>query len=134
MSHCYRPPFPSPQVELDCYDHDQLTLGTTLKPGQGPVVMHGGTLTAPTLLSLCLAEVKKSAFVATEYPVIISLANHCGLEGQAEIAGMLADTFGRELYVPPVAPEQLEVFPSPEALKRKIVLRDRTVRTATRGA
>lgn len=115
------------QVEIDCYDHDQLTLGTTLKPGQGPVVMHGGTLTAPTLLSACLAEIRKSAFVASEYPVIISLANHCSPEGQAEIAEMLEATFGRELYIPPTVPENLTAFPSPEQLKRKVVLRDRTL-------
>ena len=44
------------------------------------------TLTTPVKLSKCLISIKKYAFVASEYPVIITLEDHLTPDLQAKVA------------------------------------------------
>ncbi|MCI67626.1 phosphoinositide phospholipase C, partial [Trifolium medium] len=39
-------------------------------------VLHGRTLTTPVALIKCLTSIKQYAFVASEYPVVITLEDH----------------------------------------------------------
>lgn len=83
-------------------------------------VLHGRTLTTPVPLIKCLKSIKEHAFVKSPYPVIITLEDHLTPELQAKVAEMVIQIFGEMLYYPESG--CLEEFPSPEALKHRIIL------------
>ncbi|KAL1348289.1 hypothetical protein HN51_024268 [Arachis hypogaea] len=83
-------------------------------------VLHGRTLTTPVELIRCLNSIKEHAFVASEYPVVITLEDHLTPDLQAKVAEMVAQTFGEILFSP--GSEALKEFPSPESLKRRIII------------
>ncbi|OQU92774.1 hypothetical protein SORBI_3001G408001 [Sorghum bicolor] len=83
-------------------------------------VLHGRTLTAPVSLIKCLRSIKEYAFVASPYPVIITLEDHLTPDLQAKVAKMVLEVFGDILYYP--ESKHLQEFPSPEALKGRVML------------
>ncbi|KAK4385334.1 Phosphoinositide phospholipase C 2 [Sesamum angolense] len=83
-------------------------------------VLHGRTLTTPVQLIKCLKSIKDHAFVASEYPVVITLEDHLTPDLQAKVAEMITQTFGDILFSP--GSECLREFPSPESLKRRIII------------
>ncbi|XP_073297641.1 phosphoinositide phospholipase C 2-like [Primulina huaijiensis] len=83
-------------------------------------VLHGRTLTTPVQLIKCLRSIKEHAFTASEYPVIITLEDHLTTDLQAKVAEMITQTFGDMLFSP--GPESLREFPSPESLKKRVIL------------
>ncbi|XP_062155489.1 phosphoinositide phospholipase C 2-like [Alnus glutinosa] len=83
-------------------------------------VLHGGTLTTPVELIKCLKSIKEHAFTASEYPVVITLEDHLTPDLQAKVAEMLTQTFGDILFSP--SEEYLKEFPSPEFLKKRIII------------
>ncbi|KAL3521211.1 hypothetical protein ACH5RR_019360 [Cinchona calisaya] len=83
-------------------------------------VLHGRTLTTPVTLHKCLRSIKEHAFVKSPYPVIITLEDHLTPDLQAKVAEMVIQIFGEMLYFPESG--HLEEFPSPEALKHRIIL------------
>lgn len=83
-------------------------------------VLHGGTLTTPVELLKCLKSIKEHAFTASEYPVVITLEDHLTPDLQAKVAVMLTQTFGDVLFSP--GEEYLKEFPSPEFLKKRIII------------
>uniref|UniRef100_A0A7N0THH3 Phosphoinositide phospholipase C n=1 Tax=Kalanchoe fedtschenkoi TaxID=63787 RepID=A0A7N0THH3_KALFE len=83
-------------------------------------VLHGRTLTSPVELIKCLRSIKDHAFTASEYPVVVTLEDHLTPDLQAKVAEMVTKTFGDLLYAP--GSECLKEFPSPESLKRRIII------------
>ncbi|KAJ4828028.1 hypothetical protein Tsubulata_035107 [Turnera subulata] len=83
-------------------------------------VLHGRTLTTPVELLKCLRSIKEYAFVASEYPVVITLEDHLTPDLQAKVAEMVTQTFGEILFTP--GSESLKEFPSPESLKKRIII------------
>ncbi|XP_020225372.1 phosphoinositide phospholipase C 2 [Cajanus cajan] len=83
-------------------------------------VLHGRTLTSPVALIKCLRSIKQHAFDASEYPVVITLEDHLTPDLQAKVAEMITQTFGDMLFCP--SSESLKEFPSPESLKRRIII------------
>ncbi|KAL1819097.1 hypothetical protein ACET3Z_013966 [Daucus carota] len=83
-------------------------------------VVHGGTLTNPVELIKCLRSIKQHAFATSEYPVILTLEDHLTPVLQAKVAKMVTETFGDMLFIS--GSESLAEFPSPELLKRKIII------------
>ncbi|KHN34717.1 phosphoinositide-specific phospholipase C P25 [Glycine max] len=83
-------------------------------------VLHGRTLTSPVALIKCLRSIKQHAFVASEYPVVITLEDHLTPDLQAKVAEMITQTFGDILFAP--TSESLKEFPSPESLKGRIII------------
>ncbi|XP_051181803.1 phosphoinositide phospholipase C 2 [Lolium perenne] len=83
-------------------------------------ILHGRTLTAPVSLLKCLTSIKEYAFVASPYPVIITLEDHLTSDLQAKVAKMVLEVFGDILYYP--ESKHLQEFPSPEALKGRVLL------------
>ncbi|KAJ1380744.1 PLC-like phosphodiesterase, TIM beta/alpha-barrel domain superfamily [Sesbania bispinosa] len=83
-------------------------------------VLHGRTLTTPVALIKCLKSIKEHAFVASEYPVVITLEDHLTPDLQAKVAEMVTQTFGDILFCP--TSESIKEFPSPESLKRRIII------------
>ncbi|CAN1811497.1 Phosphoinositide phospholipase C 2 [Linum perenne] len=83
-------------------------------------VLHGRTLTTPVELIRCLRSIKEHAFTASDYPVVITLEDHLTPDLQAKVAEMVTQTFGDILFMP--GSECLKEFPSPESLKRRIII------------
>ncbi|XP_061376611.1 phosphoinositide phospholipase C 2-like isoform X2 [Gastrolobium bilobum] len=83
-------------------------------------VLHGRTLTSPVALIKCLRSIKEYAFVASEYPVVITLEDHLTPDLQAKVAEMITQTFGDILFCP--SSESLKEFPSPKSLKKRIII------------
>ncbi|KAH8091958.1 phosphatidylinositol phospholipase C [Aureococcus anophagefferens] len=106
-------------VELDCYDV------SAYKYAKGKfeatvVVTHGGTLTSKCKFKHMIAAIRDNAFVTTDYPVIVTLENHCKEEGQKLIAKTLHTILGSKLDVPVDGAKV-----GPEQLRGRIVIRDK---------
>eukprot|EP00049_Salpingoeca_infusionum_P011529 m.200566 g.200566 ORF g.200566 m.200566 type:complete len:1108 (+) comp14961_c0_seq1:248-3571(+) len=100
-------------VELDCWDGDESF-------DHQPIVFHGHTLTSKILLRDALEACAEYAFVASEYPFILSIENHLSVEQQRIMARDIIEIFGDKLYV--VDPAVAEL-PSPEELKNKVLVK-----------
>ncbi|KAG7263448.1 hypothetical protein CRUP_005315, partial [Coryphaenoides rupestris] len=95
-------------VEIDCWDG-----------GDGePVVYHGHTLTSKILFRDVIATISQYAFKASEYPLILSLENHCGVEQQRVMAQHLELILGNTLLRAPLDGQLPQMLPSPQAAKK----------------
>ncbi|XP_010032979.2 phosphoinositide phospholipase C 2 [Eucalyptus grandis] len=83
-------------------------------------VSHGNTLTSPVDLNRCLSATRDYAFIASEFPVVITFEDHLTPRLQAKVAKMVTKTFESKLHQP--GTDQLAEFPSPESLKKKILI------------
>ena len=99
-------------VEVDCWDGDD---------GR-PVVNHGRTFTKKVFFADVITAIGKYAFLASPYPVIISLEVHCGLEQQVKMAEILREVLGDHLITEPLMPDSM-ILPSPKELKHKILIK-----------
>jgi len=97
-------------VEIDCWDG----------PDGRPVVMHGRTLTKSVPFQDCISVIQKYAFVASPYPLILSLEVHCNAEQQQIMVDIMIKEFGERLIREPYMTNVLSL-PSPEDLKYKIL-------------
>ncbi|CAF3886376.1 unnamed protein product, partial [Rotaria sp. Silwood1] len=100
-------------VEMDCYDGDD---------GQ-PIVTHGFTFVKPCLFESIIRLIKPNLFKASPYPVILSIENHCTSTQQKEIARILKQILGDLLITVPTTAQTSSALPSPEDLKRKVLIR-----------
>ncbi|KAL6533123.1 1-phosphatidylinositol phosphodiesterase [Orobanche minor] len=82
-------------------------------------VLHGRTLTTPVELIRCLKSIREHAFIASDYPVVITLEDHLTHDLQAKVAEMITRTFGDMLFRPAA---DLIDFPSPESLKKRVII------------
>lgn len=97
-------------VEIDCWDG----------PEGRPVVFHGRTMTKSVPFQDCISVIQKYAFVASPYPLIISLEVHCNAEQQQIMVDIMIKEFGERLIREPYMTNFL-TLPSPEDLKYKIL-------------
>lgn len=89
-----------------------------------PVIYHGKTWTTKVPLRDICQAIARYAFVASPYPIIISAEVHCSLPQQSLIASVMCDVFGDALIRAPVEGRpKIEVLPSPEDLKGKVLLK-----------
>ncbi|NXY42276.1 PLCH1 phosphodiesterase, partial [Ceuthmochares aereus] len=100
-------------IEVDCWDG----------PDGEPVVHHGYTLTSKILFRDVAETVNKYAFIKNEFPVILSIENHCSIQQQKKIAQYLKDIFGDKLDLSSVTTEDSRQLPSPQELKGKILVK-----------
>ncbi|TSK98412.1 1-phosphatidylinositol 4,5-bisphosphate phosphodiesterase delta-1 [Bagarius yarrelli] len=100
-------------VELDCWDG----------PNGEPIIYHGYTLTSKVLFRDVIKAIKEYAFKASEYPVILSLENHCSVEQQKLMAHHMTSILGSALLTRPLGKEIPTCLPSPEELKGKILVK-----------
>ncbi|XP_032350872.1 1-phosphatidylinositol 4,5-bisphosphate phosphodiesterase eta-2 isoform X3 [Camelus ferus] len=105
-------------VEVDCWDG----------PDGEPIVHHGYTLTSKILFKDVIETINKYAFVKNEYPVILSIENHCSVIQQKKMAQYLTDILGDKLDLSSVSSEDATMLPSPQMLKGKILVKGSTNR------
>ena len=87
-----------------------------------PRVLHGYTLTKDVPFRDVCAAIQESAFVATDLPVIVSLEVHAGLEQQEIMVEIMRKAF-KGMLVDISRDEEVEVLPSPEDLRKKILIK-----------
>ena len=99
-------------VELDVWDG----------PNNTPIVYHGHTLTSKVILKDICEVIAKYAFVASEYPVVLSIEMHCSMDQQIVVAKCFKEYFGDMIWV---QHSETANPPSPHDLKHKIILKGR---------
>uniref|UniRef100_A0A3B5KMI7 Phosphoinositide phospholipase C n=1 Tax=Xiphophorus couchianus TaxID=32473 RepID=A0A3B5KMI7_9TELE len=99
-------------VEVDVWDG----------PDGEPVVCTGHSLSRPLALHSVLEAIAKFAFVASEYPLILCIENHCSLQQQNVLLQHLTRILGDKLYRDLPAEGAL-YLPSPYELRRRILLK-----------
>uniref|UniRef100_A0A8C1P7G1 Phosphoinositide phospholipase C n=1 Tax=Cyprinus carpio TaxID=7962 RepID=A0A8C1P7G1_CYPCA len=100
-------------VELDCWDGAN---------GE-PVIYHGHTLTSKVLFKDVIKALKEYAFKTSQYPVILSLENHCSVEQQKIMAYHLTSILGSALLTHPLGDQMPNTFPGPEELKGRFLIK-----------
>ncbi|XP_077371626.1 1-phosphatidylinositol 4,5-bisphosphate phosphodiesterase gamma-2 isoform X1 [Festucalex cinctus] len=98
-------------VELDCWEG----------PGE-PIIYHGWTRTTKIKFEDVVKAINQHAFVTSEFPVILSIEEHCPLEQQRQMARIFREVFGDKLLLDPLE-HMAEQLPSPTHLKGKIILK-----------
>uniref|UniRef100_A0AAX7UEX0 Phosphoinositide phospholipase C n=1 Tax=Astatotilapia calliptera TaxID=8154 RepID=A0AAX7UEX0_ASTCA len=100
-------------VELDCWDGSD----------NEPVIYHGYTLTSKILFKDVIKAISEHAFKTSQYPVILSLENHCSVEQQEVMARHMSSILGSALITSPLGDGMPTNFPSPEELKGKFLIK-----------
>jgi hypothetical protein len=59
---------------------------------------------------------------AALYPIVLSIENHCSMQGQVKVARYLQDVLGSSLYIPK---DVIAPLPTPESLKGKVVIKSK---------
>ncbi|RYP79986.1 hypothetical protein DL769_002692 [Monosporascus sp. CRB-8-3] len=99
-------------VEIDCWDGSD---------GQ-PTVKHGYAMTNPILFREVIHTINKYAFVASRFPLWVSLEVHCGAPQQEIMAETMKEIFGSRLVVAPLDPSS-DKLPSPSQLMERILVK-----------
>lgn len=100
-------------VEVDCWDG----------PDGEPTVHHGYTLTSKILFKDVIETIDKYAFTKSQYPVILSIENHCTVPQQKKMAKYLREVLQDKLDLSNVSMHECKKLPSPELLKGKILVK-----------
>ncbi|XP_011475498.1 1-phosphatidylinositol 4,5-bisphosphate phosphodiesterase gamma-1 [Oryzias latipes] len=99
-------------IELDCWDG----------PDTMPVIYHGHTLTTKIKFIDVLTTIKEHAFVTSEYPIILSIEDHCNIVQQRNMASQFKKVFG-DMLLTKAVDMAADNLPSPNQLKRKIIIK-----------
>ncbi|XP_061640028.1 1-phosphatidylinositol 4,5-bisphosphate phosphodiesterase eta-2 [Phyllopteryx taeniolatus] len=100
-------------VEVDCWDGQD---------GE-PIIHHGYTLTSKILFKDVIETINKYAFTKSQYPVILSIENHCTVPQQKKMAEYLREVLQDKLDLSNVNTLECKKLPSPEILKGKILVK-----------
>ncbi|XP_049446253.1 1-phosphatidylinositol 4,5-bisphosphate phosphodiesterase beta-4-like isoform X1 [Epinephelus fuscoguttatus] len=110
-------------VELDCWDGKG--------EDQEPIITHGKAMCTDILFKDVVQAIKETAFVTSEYPVILSFENHCSKPQQYKMAKYCEEIFGDFLLKQPLENfpiESARPLPSPNDLKRKILIKNKRLK------
>ncbi|XP_039756866.1 1-phosphatidylinositol 4,5-bisphosphate phosphodiesterase isoform X3 [Pararge aegeria] len=110
-------------VELDCWD------------GKGedeePIITHGMAMCTDILFKDVIYALRDTAFVTSDYPVILSFENHCCKAQQYKLAKYCDEILGDLLQKEPLPDYPLEpgqALPPPSLLKRKIMIKNKRLK------
>ncbi|KAL3231137.1 1-phosphatidylinositol 4,5-bisphosphate phosphodiesterase 1 [Nakaseomyces bracarensis] len=106
-------------VEIDIWDGEN-----------GPVVCHG-ILTSALPLRTVTDTVRKYAFLASPFPLIISIEVRCDSKNQRIAASIFKECFGVLLYF---ADDRRPTLPSPLELRHRVVLKIKKTKNYEDGA
>lgn len=104
-------------IELDCWNGDE-----------EPIITHGKAMCTAIQFRDVINAIKDTAFETSEYPVILSLENHCSKSQQYVLAKCCDDIFGDLLLKEPLKDYPLQPgtpLPSPNSLKNKIIIKNK---------
>ncbi|TRZ00779.1 hypothetical protein DNTS_034751 [Danionella cerebrum] len=104
-------------VEVDCWDG----------PNGEPIVYHGHTFTSKIFFKDVVTALGNYAFKTSQYPVILSIENHCSVEQQKVMAHHLTQILGDKLLKSTLDGKTSNGLPSPEDLKGKILLKGKKI-------
>ncbi|XP_057678991.1 1-phosphatidylinositol 4,5-bisphosphate phosphodiesterase beta-4-like isoform X2 [Corythoichthys intestinalis] len=110
-------------VELDCWDGKG--------EDQEPIITHGKAMCTDILFKDVIQAIKETAFVTSEFPVILSFENHCSKPQQYKMAKYCEEIFGDFLQKQPLENFPIESgrpLPSPNDLKRKILIKNKRLK------
>ena len=105
-------------IELDVFDGDDGL----------PLIYHGHTFTSKINFRPVIEIIKKSAFVTSNLPVILSIENHCSIQQQAKMAQMFKTNFGDRLISNFLFEQDYSEnprLPSPWQLRGKILIKNK---------
>ena len=108
---------------VDCWDG----------PNGTPIITHGNTMCSKIPFEDVVRVIAQHAFDVSDYPLILSLENHCSAPQQEFMAATFKKYFGSMLLDRPLD-AQAPQLPSPNDLKRKILLKDRKYADQPRSA
>ncbi|KCV72651.1 hypothetical protein H696_00232 [Fonticula alba] len=96
-------------------------------PRGEPLIYHGYTLTSRIRARLVLEEIARSAFVTTDYPLILSLENHLGHSQQRTFVKYCREVFGDSMvdFTTGFWEKNPAELPSPEELRGKIIIKNK---------
>ncbi|CAG9582997.1 unnamed protein product [Danaus chrysippus] len=110
-------------VELDCWD------------GKGedeePIITHGMAMCTDILFKDVIYALRDTAFVTSDYPIILSFENHCCKAQQYKLAKYCDEILGDLLLKEPLPEYPLEPgqpLPPPSMLKRKIMIKNKRLK------
>ncbi|XP_039756865.1 1-phosphatidylinositol 4,5-bisphosphate phosphodiesterase isoform X2 [Pararge aegeria] len=116
-------------VELDCWD------------GKGedeePIITHGMAMCTDILFKDVIYALRDTAFVTSDYPVILSFENHCCKAQQYKLAKYCDEILGDLLQKEPLPDypknrcfqlEPGQALPPPSLLKRKIMIKNKRLK------
>ncbi|XP_013764174.1 1-phosphatidylinositol 4,5-bisphosphate phosphodiesterase beta-4 isoform X1 [Pundamilia nyererei] len=110
-------------VELDCWDGKG--------EDQEPIITHGKAMCTDILFKDVIQAIKETAFVTSDFPVILSFENHCSKPQQYKMAKYCEEIFGDLLLKQPLENYAIEPgrpLPSPSELKRKILIKNKRLK------
>lgn len=99
-------------VELDVWDG----------PDDEPIIYHGHTLVSQILLRDVCEIIADYAFTTSQYPLILSIENHCSPPFEQKMAEYFYFILGDKLLQEPIAPNE-DKWPSPVQLSGKIIIK-----------
>ncbi|CAI2354285.1 unnamed protein product [Caenorhabditis sp. 36 PRJEB53466] len=112
-------------IELDCWD------GTGENKGE-PIITHGKAMCTDVFFKDVLFQIRDTAFARSDFPVILSFENHCSKSNQLKMAKYCMEIFGDMLLSKPFDDNPLEPgvsLPSPNRLRRKIMIKNKRLKT-----
>ncbi|KAM0794665.1 PLC-like phosphodiesterase [Usnea florida] len=86
-----------------------------------PRVLHGHTLTKEVPFRDVCHAIREAAFLKSDLPIIVSLEVHARAEQQEIMVEIMKSVWGAFLI--PLPPDQCTVLPSPDSLRRKILVK-----------
>ena len=90
-----------------------------------PIITHWHFPVGDISFKDALIVIKEHAFIKSEYPVILSLENHCTAASQERMEKYFLEILGREnIYI--IDPENPPlIYPSPNELKKKFIIKNK---------
>ncbi|XP_042188776.1 1-phosphatidylinositol 4,5-bisphosphate phosphodiesterase beta-4 isoform X2 [Callorhinchus milii] len=110
-------------IELDIWDGKG--------EDQEPIITHGKAMCTDILFKDVIQAIKDTAFVTSEFPVILSFENHCSKPQQYKMAKYCEEIFGDFLLKVPLESfplDKAQPLPSPNDLKRKILIKNKRLK------
>ncbi|XP_041468034.1 1-phosphatidylinositol 4,5-bisphosphate phosphodiesterase beta-4-like isoform X5 [Lytechinus variegatus] len=110
-------------VELDCWDGRS--------EDQEPIITHGLAMCTDIQFRDVIQAIRDTAFVTSDFPVILSFENHCSKPQQLKLARYCEEVLGEFLLTEKLDDHPLEAsvpLPSPNKLKRKILIKNKRLK------
>eukprot|EP00127_Corallochytrium_limacisporum_P003183 Clim_evm32s147 gene=Clim_evmTU32s147 len=106
-------------IELDCWDGND---------GQ-PIITHGRTLTTRISFISVIKVIYHYAFIASPYPLILSIENHCSVSQQRVMVEQFRNVFGEHL-LDAIVDDFTEEHPPLELLKYRVLVKTKVLNSS----